>query len=76
MKHLIAPDREFVDPETVPASQCELRPGVGLCDMCGLPKWPQLYMGYGCMLCLDCAAAPRPAMTAAEHNAFPGGRWS
>ena len=33
---------------------CELRPGIGLCDECALPKWPQQYVGYGCMLCLDC----------------------
>lgn len=35
-------------------SKCELRPGIGLCDDCGLPKWPQEYVGYGAMVCLDC----------------------
>jgi hypothetical protein len=35
-------------------SVCELRPGIGLCDECALPKWPQRYMGYGFMVCLDC----------------------
>lgn len=35
-------------------SKCELRPGIGLCDCCGLPKWPQRYEGYGSMVCLDC----------------------
>jgi hypothetical protein len=35
-------------------SKCEIRPGIGLCDQCGLPKWPQRYMGYGSMICLDC----------------------
>ena len=36
------------------ASRCELRPGIGICDCCGEPKWPQVYEGYGCMICLDC----------------------
>ena len=35
-------------------SKCELRPGIGLCDSCGLPKWPQQYMGNGSMVCKDC----------------------
>lgn len=35
-------------------SKCELRPGIGLCDDCGLAKWPQVYQGYGIMVCLDC----------------------
>ena len=39
-----------------PITLCELRPGIGLCDGCGLPKWPQEYVGYGIMLCLDCIA--------------------
>lgn len=33
---------------------CEIRPGIGLCDDCGKPKWPQRYVGNGCMVCLDC----------------------
>lgn len=33
---------------------CELRPGIGPCDECNLPKWPQEYVGYGFMVCLDC----------------------
>lgn len=37
-------------------SLCELRPGIGLCDECALPKWPQRYVGYGFMVCLDCLA--------------------
>lgn len=37
-------------------SLCELRPGIGLCDECALPNWPQQYVGYGHMLCLDCLA--------------------
>ena len=32
----------------------ELRPGIGLCDDCGEPRWPQVYVGLGIMLCLDC----------------------
>jgi hypothetical protein len=39
-----------------PTSLCELRPGIGLCDECSLPKRPQQYMGNGCMVCLDCIA--------------------
>jgi hypothetical protein len=35
-------------------SLCELRPGIGLCDGCLQPKWPQQYVGDGDMLCLDC----------------------
>jgi len=35
-------------------SRCEIREGIGLCDECSLPKWPQLYLGYGIMVCLDC----------------------
>lgn len=38
-------------------SLCEIRPGIGLCDECSLPKWPQRYMGYGFMVCEDCLAA-------------------
>jgi hypothetical protein len=34
--------------------KCELRPGIGLCDDCGEPRWPQEYMGYGMMICTDC----------------------
>lgn len=37
-------------------SECEIREGIGLCDECSLPKWPQKYMGYGFMICLDCLA--------------------
>ena len=40
-------------------SLCELRQGIGLCDECGLPKWPQKYEGYGFMVCLDCLAYER-----------------
>jgi hypothetical protein len=43
-------------PTPEPKSLCELRPGIGLCDSCTLPKWPQEYVGLGCMLCLDCLA--------------------
>jgi hypothetical protein len=42
-----------------PASKCELRPGIGLCDSCSLPKWPQEHDGYGSMICLDCIEAER-----------------
>lgn len=35
-------------------SKCELRPGIGLCDSCGLPKFPQQWDGCGHMVCLDC----------------------
>lgn len=35
-------------------SLCTLRPGIGLCDQCSLPKHPQTYVGYGIMLCADC----------------------
>ena len=41
-------------------TRCELRPGIGLCDECSQPKWPQEYVGYGCMVCLDCLNAQRP----------------
>lgn len=37
-------------------SKCEIREGVGLCDDCHLPKWPQKNLGYGFMVCLDCVA--------------------
>ena len=43
---------------------CELRPGIGLCDDCGLPKWPQRYMGYGFMVCLDCLEVEAKEKTA------------
>ena len=46
-------------PET--RSRCEMRPGIGLCDKCSKPKWPQEDMGYGIMLCLDCLDAERKA---------------
>ncbi|MDE2102319.1 MAG: hypothetical protein KGL39_34050 [Patescibacteria group bacterium] len=49
-----------------PVTKCELRPGIGLCDACGLPKWPQKYEGYGSMICLDCIEAERKAANAAE----------
>lgn len=32
----------------------ELRPGIGFCDDCGKERWPQKYMGYGIVMCLDC----------------------
>lgn len=32
----------------------ELRPGIGACDDCGEERWPQTYVGYGMMVCLDC----------------------
>lgn len=32
----------------------ELRPGIGLCDECLEPKWPQKHVGYGMMICADC----------------------
>lgn len=49
-------------------SLCEIREGIGLCDDCGKPKWPQRYMGYGCMVCLDClAAAERKAPNDQAH---------
>lgn len=38
------------------ASRCEIREGIGLCDDCCLPKWPQNSVGYGFMFCLDCIA--------------------
>jgi len=40
--------------QTVP-SLCEIRPGIGLCDSCGEPKFPQRYFGGGTMICDDCA---------------------
>jgi hypothetical protein len=57
--------------QTVP-SLCEIRPGIGLCDDCGKPAWPQRYMGYGCMVCLDCcAAAESKALNAAGELRLP-----
>lgn len=54
--------------QTVP-SLCETREGIGLCDDCGKPKWPQKYMGYGCMVCLDCIdAAERKALNDAAQR--------
>lgn len=41
--------------QTVP-SLCEIRPGIGLCDNCGEPKFPQRYYGAGTMICDDCAS--------------------
>jgi len=38
------------------SSRCEIREGIGLCDQCSLPKWPQKDVGYGHMVCLDCLA--------------------
>lgn len=46
------------------SSRCELRQGIGLCDECGQSKWPQAYMGYGWMICLDCIDAYRKAQNA------------
>lgn len=46
-------------PET--RSRCEIRPGIGLCDECSQPKWPQEYVGYGFMVCLDCLDTERKA---------------
>lgn len=34
--------------------QCVRREGIGLCDECDQPMWPQKYVGLGVMLCLDC----------------------
>jgi len=53
--------------QTVP-SLCEIRHGIGLCDDCGKPKWPQRYMGYGCMVCLDCIAATESEALNAPHE--------
>lgn len=39
---------------TIERKPCELRPGIGLCDNCNLPNWPQEYCGYGFMICSDC----------------------
>ena len=50
------------------ASRCELRPGIGLCDCCGEPKWPQVYEGYGCMICLDCLDHKRHSQNAAGER--------
>jgi len=41
-------------------TSCETRKGIGLCDECSLPKWPQEYVGYGMMICLDCLNKPTP----------------
>lgn len=49
-------------------SRCEIRPGIGLCDECTLPKWPQLYLGYGIMVCLDCLVGHPPAATKTEER--------
>jgi hypothetical protein len=38
----------------------ELRSGIGLCDGCVEPRWPQEYVGYGIMLCLDCIEKDKP----------------
>lgn len=35
----------------------EIRPGIGLCDWCHEPRFPQEDLGYGFMICLDCADA-------------------
>ena len=45
-------------------TKCEIRDGIGLCDDCALPKWPQKYIGYGIMICLDCAAAAQSSRNA------------
>lgn len=39
---------------TKESAKTELRPGIGLCDQCMEPRWPQKYVGYGIMLCEDC----------------------
>lgn len=43
--------------------RCEERPGIGLCDDCTKPMWPQVDLGYGMMVCLDC-------LTPAEREAY------
>lgn len=35
-------------------TQTESQPGIGYCDDCGEERWPQVYIGYGMMVCLDC----------------------
>ena len=54
-------------PVIPPPSACELRPGIGLCDSCSQPKWPQRDMGYGCMFCLDCLAVAKKLIV--DHRA-------
>ncbi len=39
--------------------------GIGLCDVCCLPK-PQRYMGYGIMLCAQCEDEWAPCDVASE----------
>lgn len=39
-----------------PERKTILKPGIGLCDDCGEPRWPQEYVGYGMMVCVDCLA--------------------
>jgi hypothetical protein len=46
-------------------SQCVLKPGIGLCDDCCQPKYPQVDVGYGCMVCLDCLNGNRVDLVAA-----------
>ena len=52
-----------------PATKCEIREGIGLCDECSLPKWPQRYMGYGFMVCLDCVDKTGGKVQAAKAEA-------
>lgn len=35
-------------------NKCIIKNGIGPCDCCGLDKWPQRYIGYGFMFCMDC----------------------
>ena len=50
-----------------PAQKTELRPGIGLCDQCGEPRWPQRYVGYGMMICDDCGRGEK-AVSERDRN--------
>lgn len=41
---------------TTPKRLTKRKEGIGLCDQCCQPNYPQEYVGYGCMVCLDCLA--------------------
>lgn len=59
-----------------PARKTELRPGIGLCDQCGEPRWPQRYVGYGMMICDDCVdTEKRPRKAEGRRKAKRDTSW-
>jgi len=54
---------------TAKKSKCEIREGIGLCDKCMKPKYPQENLGYGIMWCLDCIDEAKQSKTSVTVHA-------